>query len=351
MAGCKNKLINIPINDEDVFNTVNNLPRTPREAGLPEVKLKRKLEYKNDHKKEYVNPTKIYKALDFLKQQGHPGYQFYDSISSYEDRCQAEDPVGHKMVFYVEDEILDIEDHFKAAEDSIQDVRKLLSEEDKELLDEIEYIKMDPVRKYQFDYDRSVCLVDKFPEAAVPDKVQEIAFAPGEGKIPENILMTDNWDIDAFPMKHPDGKNGMYQERERKLSDQYYIVQRLRNKDSRFSDDPSYSFACASYLEKKQLQRNVNISFQRGKKTASGSYSLEDGFSVFDKIKNTPTYWRQAKYEMLAKLENLGPFQFFFTLSSADSRWDENFSSLLRNLGVAVTYEMDSKGKEDTKLK
>ena len=94
----------------------------------------------------------------------------------------------------------------------------------------------------------------------------------------------------------------------------------------------------------------MNISFQRGKKTASGSYSLEDGFSVFDKIKNTPTYWRQAKYEMLAKLENLGPFQFFFTLSSADSRWDENFSSLLRNLGVAVRYEMDSKGKEDTKV-
>jgi hypothetical protein len=123
-------------------------------------------------------------------------------------------------------------------------------------------------------------MVDKFPEAAVSDgHVQEkglLSIAPGEGKIPENILMTDNWDIDAFPMKHPDGKNGLHQSRERKLSDQYYFVQRLRNKDERFSSDPSYAFASAAYLEKKQLQRNINVSFNRGKKniTPAGEIKL-----------------------------------------------------------------------------
>ena len=166
--------------------------------------------------------------------------------------------------------------------------------------------------------------------------------------------MTKNWDIEVFPMKHPDGKNGLDQKRERKLSDQYYFVQRLRNKDERFSSDPAYTFASAAYLEKKQLQRNINVSFNRGKKNIAPSgektYSLEDGFSVFDKISNTPSYWKTAKYEMQAKLENLGPFQFFFTLSCADSRWDENFSSILRNLGVSVKYEFDSKGDEITKV-
>jgi hypothetical protein len=128
MAGCKDKLINIPINDEDVFNTVQNIPRTPREAGLLEVKLKRKLEYLNDHKKEFVNPIKIYRALDFLKRQGHPSYQFYDNISNYEERCKVEDPAGHNIVFYVEDgneEIVDIQEHLTKLEDI--DVRTLLS--------------------------------------------------------------------------------------------------------------------------------------------------------------------------------------------------------------------------------
>ena len=98
-------------------------------------------------------------------------------------------------------------------------------------------------------------MVDKFPEASADDgqekSNEDLSFAPGEGKIPENILMTQNWDIDAFPMKHPDGKNGLHEKRERKLSDQYYFVQRLRNQDDRFSADPAYTFASAAYLEKK----------------------------------------------------------------------------------------------------
>ena len=49
MAACKDRLINIPINSQDVLNTIENIPRTPREAGLLEVKLKRKLKYKNVH--------------------------------------------------------------------------------------------------------------------------------------------------------------------------------------------------------------------------------------------------------------------------------------------------------------
>ena len=70
------KLINIPINNEDIINTIEHLPRTPSEAGILEIKLKRKLEYKNFHKKEYVDPRKIFKALNFLKKKKHPSYLF-----------------------------------------------------------------------------------------------------------------------------------------------------------------------------------------------------------------------------------------------------------------------------------
>ena len=49
---------------------------------------------------------------------------------------------------------------------------------------------------------------------------------------------------------------------------------------------------------------------------------------------------------MLARLDNDGPFQFFFTLSCADTRWDENFSAILHNKGYKITYEVtDEKHK------
>merc|ERR1711954_418601 len=38
----KDKIINIPIKDDDIVNTITSLPRTPDEAGLIEVDLKRK---------------------------------------------------------------------------------------------------------------------------------------------------------------------------------------------------------------------------------------------------------------------------------------------------------------------
>ena len=40
----KDKIINIPIKDDDIVNTITSLPRTPDEAGLIEVDLKRKVE-------------------------------------------------------------------------------------------------------------------------------------------------------------------------------------------------------------------------------------------------------------------------------------------------------------------
>ena len=118
-----------------------------------------------------------------------------------------------------------------------------------------------------------------------------------------------------------------------KLTEQNYFIQRLLNKDQRFARSPAYMYAAVGLIEKKQLQRNINITGTRGKRVDNGqgqvTYELEDGYTVLDDVKNTPRYWKKAKYEMLAKLENLGGFQIFFTLSCAEMRWEENFAAIL----------------------
>ncbi len=90
-------------------------------------------------------------------------------------------------------------------------------------------------------------------------------------------------------------------------------------------------FASYAYLERERLDKNVGISFQRGKKKANGVYSLDDPFSVLDNVPGTPRFWQKKKYELIAKLENLGAFQIFFTLSCADLRWHETFTAFLKN--------------------
>ena len=95
----KDKIVNVPINDGDILNTIKQLPRTPKNAGLIGVELKRKKEYVNTHKKQLINPKKLYKMLDKLKRSGNPYYQFYDDYQSYQDKCQKEDPNGHDIIF------------------------------------------------------------------------------------------------------------------------------------------------------------------------------------------------------------------------------------------------------------
>lgn len=51
---------------------------------------------------------------------------------------------------------------------------------------------------------------------------------------------------------------------------------------------------------------------------------------------------------MIAKLENLGPFTFFWTLSSGEVRWEENFTSVLALEGKTISYEVN--GEKETIL-
>ena len=70
------RVINVPIGDEDVALTVQSLPRTSENDGieLVGVKLKRKLGMKNHHKLQMVRANQLLQALKYLKAH-HPEYQ------------------------------------------------------------------------------------------------------------------------------------------------------------------------------------------------------------------------------------------------------------------------------------
>ena len=88
-AAAKGKTICVPVKPDDIMNTVKQLPRLPREADLIPIKLKRKKEYKGHEKSEYIRPEKLFQALRYLRQAGHPDYQFFDDEQTYLARCKA----------------------------------------------------------------------------------------------------------------------------------------------------------------------------------------------------------------------------------------------------------------------
>ena len=87
-----------------------------------------------------------------------------------------------------------------------------------------------------------------------------IKIAPGEGKIPTNLLREDHFDVRAFPKHHPSGKYGLHHPRQQKLTDKTYFEQRLMNENERFSMDPCYLFMACYYLERQSIERQIDIS-------------------------------------------------------------------------------------------
>ena len=316
----KDKTVNIPIFETDIIKTVESLPRTPNEAGIIPVNLKRKLSYKNTHKTQYVSVPKLVKALETLKALGNRYYQFVPDYAQFKEKCKETDIDGFNFLF-PEDCVVDDPDVQVSTEQSLQDSEESLTSayavdneatdeevEDQDDIEEEEYVKKDSIKKWQFDYNKSTCFSDNYPEINYKeDNSDSLSIAPGEGKRPTNILEETDWDIKTFPGLHPDGNNSLHSVRKVKLTEQDYFVQRLMNKDFRFAQNPAYVFAAAAYVEKKQINRNMGISFNRGtsRKNSNGDivYTLEDPYNVLDNIKNTPRYWQKAKYELISKLE------------------------------------------------
>ena len=110
-GGTKNQMISVPVSQQTVQETVNQLPRLPKDAELVPVNLKRKKEYNNNYKKEFINPQKVLKVLQILKTSGHPYYQFCEDLNldSYKERCKEQDAEGYNLLFEKDQSVSDSE--------------------------------------------------------------------------------------------------------------------------------------------------------------------------------------------------------------------------------------------------
>ena len=229
--------------------------------------------------------------------------------------------------------------------------------------EENEFNQNDPVQKQKFNEERPTMFVNDFPELDVTtvrrgnDEIDgniSVTVAPGENQIPTNIVHEEHWESKSYPGLFPDGKNDFHEKRDVNISMQQYFQQRLLNKDQRFSNNPSYLFSSFACNEKDVLERNVNIAQKRGKVSGAAIKPLDDPYRVLEKSPGTPIYMRTKKYELIARLENLGPFNLFFTLSCGEKRYNENFTPFLQMFPELIDIEMQyvyDNGREEVLMK
>ena len=296
-----------------LFRNVSMLPRHPDDAEIVAVKLKRKLEYKSVHLQEFIRPKTVIKALEKLKESGNKYYQNVEVNRDFTDKNDAnKETEGGNTASLIDDTL---------AENS----------------DDSDGESVDPIKKFQSKQSSETCLTPTNLEAQIVsntssetisktmgDGRNSFEIAPGENKVIRRVFQVKDCDVKAFPRHYPTGRYGISFPRKHRLTNQMFFNQRLLNKDQRFSKDTFYLFMASTLIEEEQLEKQINVSGMRGASNTNESgetvVKLHDLYSVFKTLKGTPKYWQTAKYELIAKVKQFGPFHLFYTFSCGEMR-------------------------------
>ena len=350
--GSKEKVVNVPISSEDLkktFDKITSFPRQPTEAGLMPVfpvKLKRKLCWKRAYLKKMVNAETMVRAVQHFKALGNPLYQDVNINTDYipEFTCDEPQPQHSESEKHTDNSL---QENTSAEPTEVQQSdennEQLIPEDDSVDISDDEDDRLASVKENQFEQAQHFVMANDHPESLCVTsssvRAKELCVAPGEGKIPINTMRDENWDVGGFPDLHPSGKFGLHHEREKKITAKNYFLQRLQNENPQFRKSKPYLFSAVYHCERQQFEQRISLSVQRGVMKDGNLDELNDAMSVFEEVKGTPKYWQKIRTDMIAKIKQLGPFQFFFTLSCADKRWAENFVSILTQLGHNVVFQ------------
>ena len=351
MRGMKDQVVCVPLESSDISKTIATLPRHPDESHLIAVKLKRRQDIKNSHLEQYIRPQHAINAIKIFKEQGNQHYLDVVIDENFLDGWMNE--TEHQDVLSSGDEAVDVLD------------KEELDSSSESEGDETE--PNDVVRKFQAAQTIRTCLVPEDIGAQVVvnntnktifrsrgENKESVAIAPGEGKVPTNWMREKNFDVKAFPKFHPSGKFGLHHPRLTRLSHQMYFSQRLWNEKAFFSQDANYVFMASSYLERKSIEGQIDISAMKGvpsgNSTGVSELNLKDPFDVFKKIRGSPKYWQAERTALTAKVRQLGPFHFFFTFSCGEMRWSEVYVSLFKAKGYNVEIPKDWDGSDEALL-
>lgn len=166
MDAMVDRVVNVPLEDEDVVSTINVFPRSLEESAIVALTFKRKLDMKNVYKEAFIRPQMLIIALKELKKLENP---HYIDIDINEEFNQNETP--------------------EESEDLTREISNPSS------VSSSASCESDPIKKYQCQREEASSVVSNNPEVNVyvnnttePKMAQvdgqaKISVAPGEGKV------------------------------------------------------------------------------------------------------------------------------------------------------------------------
>ena len=350
----RGNVVNVPI---DVVQTVTSLPRNLTDVETIPVKLKRRMQYKSSVFTENIRPTKVLKALKWLKDNGTLYKEVEFNFDTDWQRTLNEQQSGDMMHFLDADDVPEVAPMPSTSQNGAETTCSLPSEnlptthDDTEDDNNVEEAKNKDNFNEVDDAERTTGNMDTMldtpqmvePENPEREHAEGFTFAPGEGQTPLALVR----DADAEYLSFPTIFCG-HRRSATKIPVYYSDICKyeLRSVDRRVSQNIPNVFFKLKKLQTKQIGDKVSLAVRRCKSKGK-SYTAEDvlndevrdnmvrldeGYYIFRTIRNSPPYLENKKKEVFSMIRQLGIPTLFISLSAADTQW----IPLLKCLGKLI---------------
>ena len=345
----------------DISSTVRILPRNLDDMGTIPVKLKRRKQQKTAVFQENIRPAKTLSALKWLLRHSDLYKNLQIQINEEHWLQDLENGRSDNRSF-VEGQVSpmplseDTEtDTTSTFDDCFEEIpaHELTQGNTDTMLEEYA-----PMQIYQEAELQALHEEKRQPEDAPHDKVYSVA--PGENQVP--VFRDEMSEYRCFPTIFCGQTRPSNDERHRSVYLSEIYKAELRNVDPRVALNIPNIFYKAKILQIKSVIGRINLALRRvvGAKhqrltagdlldadTRDNIRRLDEGYRIFRSLRNSPPYFEAKKKELNAMIRQLGYPTFFFSLSSADTKWPH----LIRCLGKLVEqkdYTLDYIQKEMT---
>ncbi|XP_029954136.1 uncharacterized protein LOC115393324 isoform X3 [Salarias fasciatus] len=346
----------------NIVQTTNVLPRSSMEGSLLQVKLKRKLTYKGHYEYQFVDTLRVRQALDYLKRTN----VYYKDIEFNDDWvnefCRQEDGEEEEVESDSEDEAVkekvdvQVVVEGEAAHQEGGEVHKrpavVVEEESADIIqDEMLHDR----QQHCMFQDTCLMPVDIGQEALDQYFEDIVNVAPAEGNSPVRMLSDDSNEAKCFPVLFPLGQKTFHHVRSHALTLSRYFNNRIMHADGRFSQNVEYIFFAQFMSEMDRVVSSVSVALRKGKgdqgsvqisqsmlqdeESLKQLLQFDNGFRFLKPIRGTPAFWQSVQKDIFACVRQLGIPTWFCSFSSADLRWQNLLTSILKQEGRVQTVE------------
>ncbi|XP_029934951.1 uncharacterized protein LOC115378676 [Myripristis murdjan] len=328
----------------DIVQTTNVLPRSSMEGSLLQVKLKRKLTYKGYYEYQFVDTLRVRQALEYLKRTN----------IHYRDIEFNEDWVNE----FVREGDREREEAESGSEDEGRSQQVTVQSEMCELVESADIGQDELLHdRQQHCMFQDTCLmpVDIGQEALDQYFKDILNIAPAEGNSPVRMLSDHTNEAKCFPVLFPAGDKTFHDGRSHHLTLSRYFNNRIMHADGRFARNVEYIFFAQYMSELDRVVSSVSIALRKGKggqrpqritedmltdaDALKQLLACDDGFRFLKPIRGTPAFWQSVQKDVMACVRQLGIPTWFCSFSSADMRWQNLLTSILKQEGRSQTVE------------